>query len=112
MSTRLSRIDRWEDVAREAGFQPAKMASLCCISSRQLQRYFKEHFHATPSHWVRGLQCHLAKELILQGFSSKAAAAELKFGNASHFCREFKKIFDAPPQIFSPGFQDHQKCRP
>jgi AraC-like DNA-binding protein len=98
----LLTIEQWEMVAREADFNCAKMASLCSISERQLQRLFRQHLHCTPSHWLRELQCRLAKELIAQGYSNKAAASELKFANESHFCREFKKVFGTSPQRLAP----------
>ena len=119
MSTRLVRIANWEEVAREAGYQPSKMAALCFVSDRQLQRFFQSQFQTTPGRWLRQLKCKTAKELISRGFSTKAVSAELKFGNESHFCREFKKVFAVPPQTFSPTFaaksQDvahRQECRP
>jgi AraC-like DNA-binding protein len=95
---------KWEQLAREADFNSAKMASLCAISERQLQRIFRRNFDCTPSHWLRVLQCRLAKELIAQGYSNKAAAAELKFASQSHFCREFKRVFGASPQTFAPTY--------
>jgi AraC-like DNA-binding protein len=95
---------KWEQLAREADFNSAKMASLCAISERQLQRIFRRNFECTPSHWLRDLQCRLAKELIAQGYSNKAAAAELKFASQSHFCREFKRVFGASPQTFAPSY--------
>ena len=85
------------------------MASLCCVSLRQLERFCKQYLHTTPSDWLRQLQCRLAKQLISEGFSSKATAAELKFSNESHFCREFKKIFSTSPQTFSPTFKEQHK---
>ncbi|HYG34884.1 MAG TPA: AraC family transcriptional regulator, partial [Clostridia bacterium] len=96
----VASLPNWEQVAIEADFQPAKMATLCAISERHLQRIFKKHLQCTPSQWLRELQCRRAKNLISQGYSSKAAAAELKFATDSHFCREFKKVFGAPPQSF------------
>jgi AraC-like DNA-binding protein len=113
MSARVEKIVRkenlvptgiadWERVAREAQFKPAKMAALCAISERHLQRIFKKYLHCSPSHWLRGLQCRLARELISQGYSSKAAAAEVKFATDAHFCREFKKFFGSSPQSFAP----------
>jgi AraC-like DNA-binding protein len=104
----LLTIEQWEQVAREADFNSAKMASLCSISERQLQRLFRQHLHCTPSHWLRELQCRLAKELIAQGYSNKAAASELKFANESHFCREFKKVFGTSPQSFAPAATEPQ----
>src|SRR5215510_7025267 len=93
----------WEGIARAAEFKPAKMASLCSISERHLQRIFRKYLRCTPSQWLRELQCRLAKQLISQGYSSKAAAAEMKFSTDAHFCREFKKVFGTPPQTFAPA---------
>jgi AraC-like DNA-binding protein len=79
------------------------MAALCSISERQLERVFKRYLNCTPSQWLRELQCRLAKDLIAQGYSSKAAAAEVKFATDAHFCREFKKVFGTSPQSFAPN---------
>ncbi len=99
----------WERVAREAEFRPNRMASLCSISERHLQRIFRRYLRCTPRHWLRGLRCRLAKELISQGYSSKAAAAELKFATDAHFCREFKKVFGVSPQNFAPNHMGYLK---
>src|SRR5215469_15109863 len=103
MSGMLVRTQDWEQVARQAEFKPAKMATLCAMSERHLQRIFKKHLQRTPSQWLRELQCRLAKQLISQGYSSKAAAAELNFATDAHFCREFKKVFGVSPQNFAPN---------
>ncbi len=103
MSGKVVRTQDWEQVAKQAEFKPAKMATLCSMSERHLQRIFKKHLQRTPSQWLRELQCRLAKQLISQGYSSKAAAAELNFATDAHFCREFKKIFGTPPQSFAPA---------
>jgi AraC-like DNA-binding protein len=93
----------WEQLARDAAFKPARLAILCSISERQLQRIFANTFHCTPRKWLRKFQCRLAKELIARGYSTKAAAAELNFATEAHFCREFKKVFGASPQCFAPN---------
>ena len=109
MSGILLRTQDWERVAKEAHFKPLKMASLCCVSERHLQRVFKKYLHCTPTHWLRELQCRLAKQLIAQGYSSKAAAAELCFATDAHFCREFKKVFGVSPQNFAPNHLGYLK---
>lgn len=111
MSSLLT-MQEWEQVARGAEFNSSKMAALCSISERQLQRLFKQNLGCTPSRWLRELQCRLAKELIAQGYSNKAAAAELKFSSESHFCREFKKVFGVTPQSFAPTQGNNSKAQP
>jgi len=106
MSGRLSQIQEWESVAREAEFRPGDMAALCSVSHRELQRYFEHCHQKTPRQWLRELQCRLAKQLITQGYSSKAAASDLKFANTTHFCREFKKVYGVSPQAFAPKYAD------
>src|SRR6266481_3806786 len=106
MSGRLLRIEKWEILARQADFQPARMAALCSISLRQLERFFALRFGKTPGEWSRELKCRQALKLITEGYTSKAVAAELKFASASHFCHEFKRFYGASPQSFLPGSQN------
>ena len=101
MNSRLSTIEDWAGLARKADFNAVQLASLCHVSSRQLERFFQETVHLTPSQWLRRLQCVLAGELLARGYSTKAVAAELKFANASHFCHVFKKHFGVAPGNFA-----------
>jgi AraC-like DNA-binding protein len=95
-------VEEWERLAKVADFHPARLALCCSISQRQLQRIFKRAFQKSPSQWLREKQCQLGKQLISSGYSTKAAASELKFASESHFCREFKKVFGVSPQAFAP----------
>jgi len=106
MSGRLLRIEKWEALARQVDFHPAKMAALCSISLRQLERFFALRFGKTPGEWSRELKCRQALKLITEGYSNKAVVAELKFASGSHFCHEFKKIYGISPQSFSCGGQN------
>jgi AraC-like DNA-binding protein len=102
MSGRLLEITNWEALAKEADYQPAKLAGICPVSLRHLERFFKAQFRTTPSRWLREFQCNLAKDLKSKGWSNKAIVAELKFGSGPHLCREFKKLFGMSPQTFAP----------
>jgi AraC-like DNA-binding protein len=93
----------WEELAEKADFNLARMASQSGLSIRHLQRISQRDLHCTPKQWLRELRCRRAKRLIMRGYSSKAAAAELKYATAAHFCREFKKVFGVSPQRFAPN---------
>jgi AraC-like DNA-binding protein len=117
MGARSWSVEDWERLARQAGFQPAHMAAICRISLRQLERWIGKEFQKTPTQWLRELRCRSALELIDRGYSSKAAAAELKFANPSHFCHEFKKVYGSSPRMLTrtglPARQvvNEQECR-
>src|SRR6266404_146986 len=98
----------WEEVAREAKFQPAAMAGLRSISLRQLERFFVEHFNKTPIAWTQELRCQMARELIAKGWTNKAAATELHFANDSHLCHEFSRCYGLPPRSFAPTYRSRR----
>ncbi len=105
MSSRLLKIRDWEALAREANFRPAAMAALCPCSLRQLERFFLDHFHKNPVRWTQELRCRLARQLIAQGWTNKAVAAELGFRDNAHLCHEFKRVYGVAPQAFGPSYQ-------
>ncbi len=111
MSARLSRIIDWEDLAKQAQFEPAVMAALCPISLRQLERFFEKEFKQTPTTWARELKCRIARHLISLGWSNKAVVAELNFANQSHLCHEFKRLYGRSPQAFSPLYGSQRRVR-
>jgi AraC family transcriptional regulator len=110
MSSRLLKVANWEKLARGADFEAAKMASLCSISLRQVQRFFKQQFGQTPAAWLRDLKCRRAVALISRGCSTKAAAKKAGFASPSHCCHEFKKVYGVPPQSFAPGVRGGVEC--
>jgi AraC-like DNA-binding protein len=103
MSGRLYQIIDWNALASQAGYRASRMAALCLISTRQLERYFVRHFQKQPRQWLNDLRCDRARELLSSGYSNKAVAKELNFVSDAHFCRAFKKMFGAPPQTFAPS---------
>jgi AraC-like DNA-binding protein len=105
MSGHLLRVNDWQSLARKAHFRPASMAAICSVSLRQLERHFARRFHTTPGAWTRELRLELAKALISRGWSNKAVAAELRFTDNAHLCREFRKKCGTTPQFHAPvGF--------
>jgi AraC-like DNA-binding protein len=102
MSARFWEIRDWKSLAVKSSFQSAKLAALCSISPRQLQRDFKKYSDATPQAWLRAMQCGFARRLIAEGCSNKEIVTILRFASQPHFCREFKKIFGVSPQSLAP----------
>jgi AraC family transcriptional regulator len=105
MSRKLENIKDWRPLAREADFKPNKMAALCNISERQLERHFKEQMRMPPRRWLQYHRSGLAKKLMARGYSTKAVAKDLKFASASHFCHAFKSATGVSPQQFAPGYR-------
>jgi transcriptional regulator GlxA family with amidase domain len=101
MDVRYLNVSELESLALKANFHPASMAALYPVSLRQLERIFDRQFHATPGFWLRNLQCRLAAELLVKGYSNKATATELKFASESQFCRIFKRTLGTSPQTFA-----------
>ena len=102
MRSRLTAVKDWKKLAISAEFRPANVAALCSTSLRHFERFSLETFGKTPKAWLREIQCHLARELIMQGYSNKAVRVELKFASDSHFCHEFKRVFGQSPQTYAP----------
>ena len=101
MSGRLLKVESWELLARTADYRPARIARLCDVSLRHLERHFAEHFGKTPTRWSRELRLEAAVRLIAGGYSNKEVVATLKYGNEAHLCHEFKKYFGVSPQSFA-----------
>jgi AraC-like DNA-binding protein len=115
MRSRLERIQDWEALAIDAGYEPGAIAALCPISLRQLERFFVIRFGKTPRSWAIELQCRRARELIERGYSNKAVVTELNFADESHLCHAFKNVYGCPPQTFAPIYgqsvAQKQECR-
>jgi transcriptional regulator GlxA family with amidase domain len=108
MKSGLDQVADWTALARRAQFRPAIMAALSGVSLRQLERYFALRFGTSPSRWVRGVRCTLARDYISQGWTDKAVVSELNFVDTSHLCHEFKRIYRTSPQTFAPSVLSHK----
>ena len=73
------------------------MAALCPASLRSLERFFAKQFKRTPGQWTRELGCGLARQLVAEGWSNKAVAAELGFTDEALSCHQFKRTSSTRP---------------
>lgn len=109
---------QWEELAEAAHYNARELAKLCSISTRQLQRYFRDIFHRSPQNWLNVRRMVAAQSLLLSGESVKKVALDLGFKQSSHFCRQFKSQCNMTPSEFvSEQFQSNEmsprdnKCR-
>ncbi len=70
------------------------------VSVRQLQRHFLEQMGRTPKVWLNEQRMIAARKLLQEGSPVKAAASQLGFKQASHFCREFKRCYEMTPRQY------------
>lgn len=91
----------WEELAQAAHYDANKLAELCGVSTRQLQRHFRCRFHCSPQSWLNHRRLLAAEGLLLSGDSVKKVALDLGFKQPSHFCRQFKNRNHMTPSQFA-----------
>jgi AraC-like DNA-binding protein len=92
---------RWEQLAEAAQYNAPKLARLCNVSIRQLERQFHLKFGCSPQKWLDERRIAAAKELLLSGHSVKETSSDLDFKQIPHFCRQFKSHAGLTPSQFA-----------
>ena len=92
----------WRDLAVKSEFNASKLARLCGVSIRTLQRHFALNSGATISVWLRTIRMQEAYLRLMAGSRVKEVAYDLRFKQLSHFSREFKKIHGIAPSLLNP----------
>jgi AraC-like DNA-binding protein len=97
MRSRLNHIKNWAELAALASYNVHKLAEVCKVSERQLERFFIETLDKTPHLWLTELRQNQALTLMKRGMTVKETAANLSYRQAGHFSREFKRFFGFTP---------------
>lgn len=106
-------ILQWIELAETAHFDARRLASLCRLSSRQLQREFRRCLDRSPQDWLNEQRIKAARQLLLSGLPVKRVAYELGFKQPSHFSRQFKEISNETPSEFVwSQLYEADACRP
>src|SRR5262245_24041940 len=84
--------ERCEELAEAAGYKASKMAELCGLSIRQLQRDFRRHLGCSPQEWLSERRLRAARERLLVGEPVKVVALNLGFKHVPNFCEWFKAV--------------------
>jgi AraC-like DNA-binding protein len=96
-------LDAWEVLAIRAKYSPRRLAALCHVSQRTIQRHFKSNYNVTVCEWLNILRLDRAYKRLLAGDRIKEVAFELGFKQLSHFSRVFKARFGYPPRTLQPS---------
>jgi AraC-like DNA-binding protein len=97
MSSRLDCVTDWDNLADLAKYRVATLAGRCRVTERQLRRYFRDRFHASPHSWMTAKRLQKSRVRLSQGASVKEASAEAGFQRQENFSRRFKAYYKVNP---------------
>jgi AraC-like DNA-binding protein len=103
-----------ENLAVAAHWRSKELAKLLNLSTRQLQRDFKQLVSCSPQEWLDKRRIKVAQQMLLAGKPVKTVAFELGFKQVSHFCRKFKAKSNMTPSCFTslhPNNDMISQCR-
>jgi AraC-like DNA-binding protein len=90
MKSQLNQIQDWPELARQAGYSPSKLAKLCGVSLRTLQRFVIQKTGKRPKAWLAERRQLDAIEELKKCSCLKEAASNLGYKHTHHFSRDFK----------------------
>lgn len=108
-AARLRRIVRSDDAARiqdtmafirahaRARLSVDELARRVAMSPSHFAHRFRAVARVSPMRYVKHVRLHEARLLLLQGARASEAADQVGYASASHFTRDFKAYFGAPP---------------
>ena len=98
MHSRLNQIKNLPELAAESNYSATSLARRCKVSLRHLERFFQETKGTSPHQWLNELRQQEALDLVRTGcLLMKEVAAHLRYKQASHFSREFKRYHGVSP---------------
>ena len=76
----------------------AELAARAQVSTRHIERLFREHMHSSPKTFYLGLRLARARTLLRHTLSPlRMVALECGFESTSHFCHAYKRVHGIPP---------------
>src|SRR4051812_41412014 len=85
VDTKVPASAQWETLALNAHFRASKLARLCNVSLRTLQRHFAKHYGITIGQWLTTIRMHHAYSRLKQAQSVKEVAMDLGYTQVSNF---------------------------
>ena len=88
-------------IAEEGRWQVQSLAPQLGVSVRQLERHFRLLYGGSPQRWLEDHRLRRACLILRTQCPVKAAAQQLGFATASHFCGWFKRLTALTPTEFA-----------
>lgn len=112
MKLKLDHSQNWSELAKKTNWSVAKMAKLCRVSSRTLERFFLENMGSSPKAWLLEQRQREASRLMQEdNMSIKETAIRLGYKRSQHFSSEFKRYWGVCPTKFVPNMSKSEKSR-
>jgi transcriptional regulator GlxA family with amidase domain len=89
--TRLLAIQNWAELATAAEYRASRLAHLCGVEPRSLQRFFRTYLGISPQRWLDEARDFEAARLVLNGERTKEIAYRVGYKHASTLCHRFKR---------------------
>ena len=100
MNSSLHHRKDWAALAMKTRYRANDLAQQCGISLRQLERYSKAVFGASPHQWMRALRLQRAITLIRRRSTLQDLSRKTGYKDAAHFTHDFKNYFGFCPSDF------------
>lgn len=85
---------------RDERFDVVKLASLLCVSERQLQRKCKSTLDVSPKSYIRDYRLIQAKQKLLNGEQITRVGFDCGFSSSAYFTQCFRAYFGYPPSEY------------
>ncbi|HWC60422.1 MAG TPA: helix-turn-helix transcriptional regulator [Verrucomicrobiae bacterium] len=99
MNTPLKHIKNWTELAKESNWSARKLAKVCGVSLRTLQRHFLANVGVSPKAWLAEQRQRQAAELLRKGASVKETSIELGYKQPTNFTRKYKSHWGVCPSL-------------
>jgi len=102
----LEPLLRWMDDNAHRDLTLADIAARAMISTRTLNRRFREQTGTTPLHWLHRVRLRQAQYLLeTTDHSVERVAGQVGFGSSTTFRERFRRLVGASPQAYRRAFR-------
>jgi|ERR1044071_8739101 AraC-like DNA-binding protein len=99
-----------ENLAEKSSYDAKRLAILCKLSTRQLERVFQDIVGCSPQKWLNRAKILEAQKRLLTNQTVKEVAFQMGYRHASYFCHQFKTFCGSTPKQFRAEHNSNSKA--